>query len=313
MLGRALIGLGVAAALMAGLKALVTWVPQERLALANGVYVMCGALGALAATMPADWLLGALGWRGLFLALALATLGAVCLLWLVTPADPAPERAAPGMSLPGLGDVLRDPRFWRVAPLSAGCIGTAFALQGLWAGPWLADVGGLDRNGVISDLTLMALALCLGALALGVITDRLRRIGLRPIYVLAAVATASMLAQAMLALRAPVPDLLPWLWIGATGAATVVSFASLAEIFPKELAGRANAALNLLHIGGAFLIQSGFGAVVDLWSKGQAGQYPPDAYGSALLLNLIPQALALLWFGLAAVRPPLSSRARTLG
>jgi MFS family permease len=53
LLGRALIGLGVAAALMAGLKALALWVPKERLALANGVYVMLGALGAVTATAPA--------------------------------------------------------------------------------------------------------------------------------------------------------------------------------------------------------------------------------------------------------------------
>lgn len=310
VLGRALIGLGVAAALLAGLKALVQWMPQERLALANGLLVMCGALGALAATAPADWLTGVLGWRALFLALALATLGAAAALWLVAPADPRPEARAPGVAAPGLGDVLRDARFWRVAPLSAGCIGTAFALQGLWAGPWLADVGGLDRADVVADLTLMALALCAGALALGLVTDRLRRRGVRPVHMLAVVALASMLAQLLLAVRAPVPDLLPWLWIAATGAGTVVSYAALAEVFPKALAGRANAALNLLHIGGAFAIQAGFGAVLDAWPAEAGGRYPAGAYAAALLLNLVPQALALLWF---AGAPRLAGPSRLAG
>ena len=54
MLGRALIGLGVAAALMAGLKAIVLWFPPHRIALANGWYIMLGALGALSATGPAE-------------------------------------------------------------------------------------------------------------------------------------------------------------------------------------------------------------------------------------------------------------------
>jgi MFS family permease len=44
MLGRALIGFGVAISLMAGLKAIVLWVPPERVALANGWMVMLGAL-----------------------------------------------------------------------------------------------------------------------------------------------------------------------------------------------------------------------------------------------------------------------------
>jgi len=43
--GRALIGLGVAASLTAGLKALVLWFPSERIPLLNGLMIMLGALG----------------------------------------------------------------------------------------------------------------------------------------------------------------------------------------------------------------------------------------------------------------------------
>ncbi|HEY1246416.1 MAG TPA: MFS transporter, partial [Hyphomicrobiaceae bacterium] len=39
LVGRALIGLGVAVGLMAGLKAIVLWFPPERVALANGWYI----------------------------------------------------------------------------------------------------------------------------------------------------------------------------------------------------------------------------------------------------------------------------------
>ncbi len=54
---RALMGVGSAAALMAGLKALTLWFPKERLALANGVLITLGALGAITATVPAEALL----------------------------------------------------------------------------------------------------------------------------------------------------------------------------------------------------------------------------------------------------------------
>jgi len=72
LVGRAFIGLGVAVGLMAGLKAIVLWFPPERVALANGCYIMLGALGALSATGPAETVVQALGWRGLFAALAVA-------------------------------------------------------------------------------------------------------------------------------------------------------------------------------------------------------------------------------------------------
>ena len=54
VLARVLIGLGVAAALMAGLKAIILWFPKERVALANGYMIMMGALGAVTATAPAE-------------------------------------------------------------------------------------------------------------------------------------------------------------------------------------------------------------------------------------------------------------------
>ena len=51
---------------MAGLKAIVTWFPRERVALANGWMIMVGSLGAVTATAPTDWLLNYLSWRSLF-------------------------------------------------------------------------------------------------------------------------------------------------------------------------------------------------------------------------------------------------------
>ena len=57
IVGRALIGVGVAGALAAGLKAAVLWFPKERLSLVNGAMVTVGALGAVTATTPSEWLL----------------------------------------------------------------------------------------------------------------------------------------------------------------------------------------------------------------------------------------------------------------
>ena len=53
LIGRALIGLGVAGGLMAGLKALVLWFPKEWLPLLNGLFIALGTTGAVTATAPA--------------------------------------------------------------------------------------------------------------------------------------------------------------------------------------------------------------------------------------------------------------------
>ena len=84
MVGRALIGLGVALALMAGFKAIVLWFPAERVALVNGWFVMLGALGAVTATAPAEIVVQVVGWRGLFALLGgLSAMAAVLVLLLV--------------------------------------------------------------------------------------------------------------------------------------------------------------------------------------------------------------------------------------
>ena len=302
--GRALIGLGVAASLTAGLKALVLWFPKERIPLLNGLMVMLGALGALTATLPAEFLLVLVGWRGLFELLALVSAGCALVIYLVVPEMPAAISGAGRPTTGGLKMIYADPRFWRLAPLSATCIGTAWALQGLWAAPWLSDVEGLDRPELLQHLLVMAIALSLGALLWGVAVDRLRRRGVGPRALLGLVATMFIVAQLALILRLPLPSYVPWIVVAAVGAGTVLSYAILAEYFPTELAGRTNAALNLFHIGGAFVVQYVTGLVVQLWAPTD-GHYPEIAYQTAFAFNVSLQIAAAIWFARTLVLTPL--------
>ena len=292
--GRALIGFGVAGALMAGLKALVLWFPKERLPFFNGCFVMLGALGAVTATVPAEQLMSAIGWRGLFALLAAATAGCAAAILALSPKDAGSAlRAHHGLATLRL--IYGDRRFWRLAPLSTLCIGTAWSLQGLWAAPWLADVERLERAAIVRHLLVMALALCAGAFLFGVATDRLRRLGVRTEVVFAAVGLAFATALLALVLRLPVSSYLVWAVLASVGAATVLSYAILNEYFPAEIAGQANGALNLFHIGGSFLLQYAIGLVVGVWSPTKA-HYPSAAYETAIAIVLCLQIGALAWF-----------------
>jgi MFS family permease len=309
--GRALLALGVAMALMAGFKAIVLWYPPERIALANGWLVMLGALGAVTATGPAEFIIRWMGWRGLFV--LLAALSAIVALVIVSLV-PDPTGGRPAHSATkgaSLRAVFRDRRFWRIAPLSATGIATSWSLQGLWAAAWLRDVDHLDRAGVVRHLTVMALAVCVSALLLGQAAGRLRRIGIKKEWVLASTLLVSMAAQALLVFRFPVPPLLLWSVIAAAGAATVLSFAILAEYFPKEMSGRANAALNLLHLGCAFVLQWATGLVIEQWPESR-GVHPPEGHQIAMGATLALQLVALGWFATSPLRLPLPRFRRAL-
>jgi hypothetical protein len=59
---------------------------------------------------------------------------------------------------------------------------------------------------------------------------------------------------------------------------------------PEELAGRANVALNVLHIGGTFIVQDLIGAVIGCWPA-EYERHPLIAYqaafGAALSLQFV--------------------------
>ena len=296
LVGRAMIGLGVAASLMAGLKAIVMWFPRNRVAFVNGGMIMLGSLGAVTATAPTDWLLTWFGWRSLFELLTIATLAVAGLIYFAVPqSNEGSKRSVPSGKPLTLRSIFSDRRFLRIAPLSATCIGSSWAMHSLWAASWLADVEGFDRQGVINHLFTMAIGISLGALLLGTLADRLRKRGISTEALLAMFGALFMLAELALIMRVPLPSILPWSIVSVVGAATVLSYAIIADYFPVEIAARANGALNLLHFGCAFAVQYGIGLVVNQWAP-QDGHYPLDAYQTAFGFSLTLQFAALLWF-----------------
>ena len=110
---------------------------------------MLGTLGALTATAPAELIVTWIGWRALFAGLAAATAVCAVVIVVLSP-EPVGGRPQPGHGVVSLNQIYTSRRFWRVAPLSIMCISTAWALQGLWAGPWLADVENLGHSAIVA-------------------------------------------------------------------------------------------------------------------------------------------------------------------
>lgn len=297
MLARVLIGVGTSGALMAGLKALAIWIPEHRRVLANGGFIMFGGLGAMASTIPIDMLMPALGRSGVFLLLSVATLiTALAILFLV----PESHRNSPPEDwrshLRSLWDIYLNPAFWRLAPLSACVIGTAFAVHGLWAARWLADVDRLAPDQVAVDLLVMGAGLTLGAGFIGLITNRLRRFGVPPTFTFALGGSLFIALQVALLDRLSLPAWSLWGAFASFGSMTVLSYSIMGELFPPGKIGRANAALNVLHLAMAFILQYGMGAVASHWYSDVRGHLPVVAYRAAFALPLALELLALAWF-----------------
>lgn len=299
VLGRACIGLGVSACLMASFKAFALWFRRARLPLANGCVMAAGGLGALTATAPVEAFLRVSDWRALFLLLAFATLAVAALIFIVVPERAGPGRGAEerlSQQLHALVGVFRSPLFWRIAPLTTTCQASFLAIQGLWTGPWLKDVAGLERSEVAGHLLGIAAAMIAGFLVLGAVTERLTRRGIRPVTVAGTGMCLYLLAQLAVVSGVSAPPLALWGAFAFFGTTGILPYAVLAQRFPAHVTGRVITSLNVLVFTGAFLAQWGLGAIVERWHTGPAGAYPPAAYQSAFGLVLALEALAFAWF-----------------
>ena len=303
LLGRFLAGLGVAACLMASFKAFVLWAPPARLPFLNGFLMAVGSTGALAATTPTEWMLGLVGWRELFLLLAVSLLLSAAVLFVLVPRDPqAPGGdASPGLlaATAGVREVLRRRVFWSIAPLGVVHQGAFLGIQSLWAGPWLAEVAALDRDAVAAHLLVLAVAMVLGFLVSGALAGALARRGISSLSLLGGVnlgLTATLLVLAAGFTGAPA---VVWAAFGFFGASGMLCFAILVAHYPSGLAGRVTSALNLLIFAAAFSVQTGFGAVIDRFrGDGPEAPFAGAGFAVAFLLVAAFQGFSLVWLRL---------------
>ena len=300
-LSRALIGIGVSGGLMAGFKAVTMWFPERRWPLANGCYLAAGGLGALSATVPLEFALTFADWRQVYLGLGGVNVVVAGLVWWLVPECAA---GSEGSSLrdqfAGLARIYRDCLFWRFAPICITAFGASLAFQGLWAGPWLADVIGLSRDGVAAHLLLTTALLVGGSILIGLVADRLTA---RGVSLATIIAWGTAISETAVVL-AQLPLVFDWRWamlapvalVGLLSNVGSLAYAQLSGHFGPALAGRSNAGLNVLVFLGAFALQYLVGIVLDLWGPGLDGRYPAEAFQTGFGLAVAIQVAAWIWF-----------------
>jgi MFS family permease len=295
-LARALIGLGFAGGLMSGFKAVVLWVPAPRRALANACIMSFGALGILVATVPVELAVLAVGWRAVFVGLALITLAVAALILLAVPEQAEGRSESLAQQILSVLPIYRDRLFWHLAPLLAITGGTHIAIQTLWAGPWFRDVAGLDRMGVANHLMVTAIAFLIGILSSGAAADWLGRRGVDLLTVMLGFLAVFFVAQLAVILQITSLTLPIWFLFGMFGQVAVLAYPWLSSHYGAALSGRTNTAVNLLLFLVAFAVQYAIGAIIDLFPPTPSGGYSPQGYRWAFGAFLALQLLALIWF-----------------
>lgn len=279
---RTILGLGSAASFMSVVVLCSRWFPRERLSLSLSWVFSASQVGIFVATTPLALASAAIGWRWSFVVAGVATAAiALVFLWKVTDDPPGrvPQPRTPeslGDILRGLREVWRTPGLPKILAVHAFIYASMATVLGLWAGPYLRDVHGLDAVARGNVLLAMAAAQVVGILAFGPL-DRLFNTR-KWIVIAGGAGTVSVLAILALVPALPLAAAIVLLMLlcGVTSYSLIV-VAHGRSLFPDHLAGRGVTTVNIAQVSGSALLPILTGLIIGAVS-GDAEVRPEIAY-----------------------------------
>jgi MFS family permease len=291
LLARVLMGVGVSACLMAPLTGYRRWLVLEKQQRANAWMLMTGALGMLSSTLPVQWLLPVIGWRWIFVGLALLIVLSMALMaWQVPPwrvATPANESSAtpkPAGILASYKQVWIHPYFRSLTPMGFFNYGGLIAMQTLWAGPWMIKVAGYSSLEAATGLFWINVCMLVTFWLWGLVTPALYARGLNANKLMTYGVPLNFCVQIYIVLAGADAGALHWTLFCITSSFVSLAQPAVGMAFPAALAGRALSAYNLVLFMGVFVVQWGMGLMIDSFKA--YGWQEPQAFQSAMAVFL---------------------------
>ena len=293
--GRVMMGVGLAVIVMAGIVFCARWFDPRHFAWVAVIIVGSSHLGSLGSTVPMALLSDGVGWRGAYLTLAGCTLLLAALAWAVIRDAPTghawylrqPEslRDAAG----GIGEVLRVPGIGRLLALAFCGYATLSCVVGLWGGPYLNDVHGLDTVERGRVLFWMAAGVFVGYFAFTLADHRSRNT--RGMILFGAGGSALVFAL-MAAVPQPAVGLVKFLFgiLGLLAGYNVLVISHGRRFYPERLAGRGITVVNCAVLFGAATLQFLTGLLVG-GSAEPGASVPESAY--RIVFALLAAVLAV--------------------
>ena len=264
LLGRALLGMGMAGNLMGAMKLLTRWFSPREFATLSGSMVALGTFGNMLAATPLALLVDAFGWRVSFLITGGATYLFAGLFFLLITDYPEGSAGSPSgdkIMAPALHYIrllITSREYWIISLGTFVRYGLFVAIQGLWIGPYLIQALGFSTVKAGNLILMMNVGYFLGAPLSGWLSDRVIRSPRRVVLLGLAISAFSVF---FLSLGSDMES--PWLLGGILLAFGIFSsfgfvmYTHIKELMPSDMSGTALTSINLFTmLGGAVFMQA---------------------------------------------------------
>lgn len=276
ILGRTLVGLGVAMLFVPTMKVLAEWFNAKEFAHMVGILMAMGGIGSLIAASPLVFLSTHIGWRLSFVLVGVFTLILAILVWFIvrdrpedfgwpSPAKQSDPHPRPISLVESMGRVITFPHFWPLAAWFFFDCAIFFSFIGLWGGPYLMHIYNMGRVQAGQILSMMAIGMIIGSPLLSYLSASVFQ-ARKPVIIFCSIIMLGITAVlAFFTGQIPVLGLyLICLGFGIFASAVVViGFTMNKELFPVQMAGTATGLVNLFPFAGGAVFQPVLGYLLE--------------------------------------------------
>jgi MFS family permease len=294
LISRVLIGVGVGACLMGPLTAYRIWFQDETQQRANSWMLMVGAIGMLSSSLPVQFFLPIIGWRAIFLSLALLTLACIILIVIFIPKWQPNSADNKHLNESKLSTVWKNPLFKSLVPMGFFSYGGLFAIQTLWAGPWMIRVSGYTPEESAQGLFIIYLCMLISFLVWGYFVPKFSKNVNDAIRLLKIGAPLSLCVLMLIIYLGPKAGSIHWALFIVSSIFLSLTQPAVGMAFSLSNAGKALTSFNLLIFIGAFFIQWIIGLIIDAGIAFNLSEI--DSFKVAMTFVLITSLLSYLFF-----------------
>ena len=264
LISRVFIGVGVSACMMGPLTGYRIWFAKKYQQRANSWMLMVANIGFVFSTLPVQILLPITGWRWIFVGTALLIIISIVFILLFIP-DWKHKFEKDEKKLEGkLTDIWNNKFFRSAIPLGFFNYGGMYAIQTLWAGPWMIRVAGYSPLESATGLFFINFTALIGFFVWGYFLPKISKYGLSSFKLMKfGIPIGYLVLFSIIILGSKAGAFLLTIYILTSIVLTLVQPA-IGLSFPKHLAGKSLTSFNFIIFLGTFVMQWGIGLIIDL-------------------------------------------------